>query len=474
MLCLVPAGWSDIQAPTTAKGGGAKEQRREQPAHGVDQEIAVDQGGSVELTLRARGQIGKWIDFAIRTQPEHGSVGELRQVNRDSATITYTHRAADGPGTDSFAFVVHAPGSEVSAPATVNVTIRDTPPAIVANPAELDFGAVKVGDTSGADLTLQNSGGGEAIGRLDLPRPWVVEGSADYRLARGQQQTFHVLFAPQTGRSFSETLPLPSLAGPPTHLLGTGLGRPGEAELAASTGFVSGLNASSPAAGAGISAARAAGAGTKAEIAAFSRSERPGDSSTANPAASEPQQVIQIPDDTAAAAAGNPFVHLDTSGYSTLYDSGIKHLQFRGATRTTLDISWQGLNPAPKNYRIELRYLTIDGEKLGIDWRPYGQVTIQASTGLCTATIRGITPGTRQTVRVVAVDFSGRLLAGSATIQANTLPPSTFWQITPLKTLFGLLLLCGALVVRRRWEERQLLRAMAESRAATVNALSRS
>jgi hypothetical protein len=180
----------------------------------------------------------------------------------------------------------------------------------------------------------------------------------------------------------------------------------------------------------------------------------------------DPLQGMQAPaDDTTAGPASVP---LDNSGYITLYDSGVKQIKLVKAGRSTLDISWKPLAPKPRSYRVELRYLAIDAQnKLRIDWRPYAQVDIHVGKDLCTATVRRLPPGTRQTLRVVAIDFSGRIAGGSATLQAATLPAANFWRVTPLRVLVALLLLCGALALRRRWEVRQMLREIDESRAAS-------
>jgi hypothetical protein len=475
LLWSAPILRADIQDTTGAHAKGAKLQRREKPASGVTDNVSIDQGGTVEITLRARGQVGKWVDFLIRTQPAHGSLaGEPRQITRDSAEITYVHRAEDGPGTDAFTYSVQAAGSAVSAPTTVTIEIRDTAPALVANPAELDFGAVKVGDSSGADLVLQNEGGGEAVGKLFLPPPWMVDGAPDYRLRRGERQSFHILFVPGVGRSFSETIPLVTDAGAPVHLLGTGLGQPGQpsqADPVVSSGVARRTNdsAASVASSADLAMAEAAvtaAANSSAAAAAPPPAAPPRLVRAGQGASADPMRAMQpAADDTASTQT--PSVPLDSAGYITLYDTGVKQIKLRRAGRTTLDISWKPMVPAPKSYRVELRYLALDAQgKLRIDWRPYAQADIHVEQDLCTAVVRGLPPQTRQTLRVVALDFSARVQGASATLQASTLPEPNFWRVTPLRVLVALLLLCLGLAIRRRWEERQILREIDESRAA--------
>jgi hypothetical protein len=466
---------ADIQDPNAPHAKGARQQRREVPANGVPISVTIEQGASVEIVLRARGQLGKWMDFSIHSQPEHGVLeGPLHQLSRNTAAVTYTHRADDGPGQDTFSYSVQAAGSAVSAPALVKIFVNDTPPALVATPAELDFGAVKVGDTSGADLVLENRGGGEAIGRLNLPSPWIVDGPADYRLGRGERQSFHVLFGPKSGRSFSETIFVAAGSGAPAHLLGTGLGAPGEPDASGSNGAIATRVATlGPASGIGgiDGAGGAAGIGpdgglaVKVTPAAAAEAPPPRLGVSGKAAAADPMQGMPAPgDDTVGPAPSAP---LDSSGFINLADTGVKQFKLRRATRSTLDVSWKPLAPIPKLYRIELRYLAADNDgKLRIDWRPYAQVDIRTSKDLCLATVRRLPAGARQTLRVVAMDAMGRVAGGSATLQAATLPASDFWRVTPLRILIAALLLCLGLVVRRRWEERQMWREVEESRAA--------
>ena len=77
---------------------------------------------------------------------------------------------------------------------------------------------------------MRNEGGGQAVGRLEPPVPWVVEGSPEFRLNAGEKQVFKLSFKPQKGRSFSETFIVGDYGTGnqrPTslHLLGTGIGQ---------------------------------------------------------------------------------------------------------------------------------------------------------------------------------------------------------------------------------------------------------
>ena len=122
-------------------------------------------------------------------------------------------------------------------------------------------------------------------------------------------------------------------------------------------------------------------------------------------------------------------------------------------------------SPAPKRYRVEIRYLSLDpDDRLLVDWRPYAQVEYQPAPGFVTAHLYGLSPETQVCLRVVSVDAAGRLSTPSPLMITYTLPAATWWRPTALKLLWVLLFICGGMVVRNRWETSQILREIDESR----------
>ena len=151
--------------------------------------------------------------------------------------------------------------------------------------------------------------------------------------------------------------------------------------------------------------------------------------------------------------------------------AAVKSIELRGVGTSTVDLAWKPPRPTPKSYRVELRYLSLDAEdRLRVDWRPYAKVTVRPTQELVTARVSGLPEGTRETLRVVAVDDDGRLALPSLTLAATTRAASTWWHITPLKVLIFLLLVCLGLLIYRKWEEQQILRSIDESRAAAREA----
>ena len=227
-LLAGPAAHGDIQKSPKAANQGERGTHRQEapPPSAVEGKASVSLDGSVEIVLQSHGGESQEVGFLIRQPPAHGTLtGPPRQLTRNTAAVTYVHRAGDGLQDDVFTFAVQVLGGKVSAAQAVVIGVADTGPDLAATPAELDFGAVDTGDTSRAEITLENRGGGLAAGEFVPPAPWEVDGPSGYRLARGKSQTFPLVFRPVRNGSFSETIHLPGAVGARSvHLIGIGLG----------------------------------------------------------------------------------------------------------------------------------------------------------------------------------------------------------------------------------------------------------
>ncbi|HEX5466005.1 MAG TPA: Ig-like domain-containing protein, partial [Candidatus Limnocylindrales bacterium] len=92
------------------------------------------------------------LTFTITTAPTHGTLGALSPAacsagspNTDTATVLYTPTAGYS-GTDSFTFTVTDGGSLSSAPATISLTVTNTPPPNTA-PSAVASSATTAQDT---------------------------------------------------------------------------------------------------------------------------------------------------------------------------------------------------------------------------------------------------------------------------------------------------------------------------------------
>jgi hypothetical protein len=315
----------------------------------------------------------------------------------------------------------------------------------------------------------------------------VVEGDAAYELGRGASQSFTLIFKPGANRSFVENLHLPNGVGPDARLVGTGFGAP-EIKLTppapdAVTALAAALAADAAAAkaqggqGAPGAPGPAGSAGSTADGAAAGQSTQAGtgsvgamDSGIGGPAgsgAAAGPAPAGAPGEDALARANALAARENTPIW--VNPAHVTRVLVTGTTTTTVSLAWKPPVPLPRNYRIEIRYLTFDEtapDNLRIDWRPYAQAEVHARVDQVTAILHNLPAGTRETMRVVAVDSAGQLGMPSPQVNATTLPASTWWHPTLLKVLVTLLIVCLVWMAYRRLEERRLLREIEESRLA--------
>ncbi len=418
---------------------------RNLPPNGVEQTVQVNVGSRVDITLEAHGQAGKSITFIVRDQPAHGTLTDLHMLSRNTASITYAQDPSDPADSDQFTYAVQAPGSVVSAATAVPIQIVPLPPRLVASPAELDFGAVDVGRTSRAQVTITNEGGSPAKGELMPPSPWAVEGSAEYKLGKGERQTFQLVFTPGLGKVFEDEVVLGNMASQRVRLVGTGIGK----EVVLKT-VGTDANGNPVAKGAPV-------VGAVAREASVSKPAPANPASAAAPGptpyASTGASSVTVP----YAAARDPAI---------LNEVGVEKVELRWSDAHGMKLAWKTPQPPPKSYRVELRYLSQDPDhKLVVDWRSYAQVEFQSTTGETAVILRGLPAGIRQTVRVVAVDSRGRAAAPSPWIQVEMTPGTNWLRITPLRVMVAALIVCLVMVWRRKRETRLILNSISESRA---------
>jgi hypothetical protein len=175
-----------------------------------------------EVVLQVRGRIFEPLTFLIRKPPRRGRLGEVRRTSMNTATVTYFPDPAAGPLDDFFTFAAKSSDSPVSAPATVWVRVLEASP-VLEHPAELDFGAVFLGDSVERKVVLRNSGGGRASGRIDPNSPWTVRGSSAFSVPAGAETSFTLVFCPPDERSFSDRLRLGPEQGDSIELHGQGI-----------------------------------------------------------------------------------------------------------------------------------------------------------------------------------------------------------------------------------------------------------
>ena len=303
---------------------------------------------------------------------------------------------------------------------------------------------------------------------MEPPPPWTVDGEAQYRLGHGETQSFQIVFEPPYGQPYVEGVHVHSETGQDVRLVGSGVG-PVDPSV-------------DPAARRSIPPDGIVRGGGDTAPPAVNLALPPPVAVSPPPPAAIPAAATQAPVALATTAAAPPVAPSADStgtvgggalnltppvGSVTLNQAAVKSVDVRGVTTSTFDLAWTPPRPTPKSYRIELRYLSLDSdERLRVDWRPYARVDIEPTQTRVTAHVSGLPSGTRQTVRVVAVDDDGRLAPPSPLLVIETRLAPTWWHVTPLKVLTFLLLVCGGALIYKKWEERQMVRDMDERRAA--------
>ena len=171
-------------------------------------EVRVYRGQGVEIPLRAGGRVPGPLRFLIRSQPTQGSLGEPGVIDKNKATITYTHDPKFQGGADSFRFAVQAVDSPVSAPAEVLIHIQDPPAKLVMIPS-LNFGEVAAGSHSRKEISVSNTGGTSATVTPTVSLPWTLEDSAPKTVRPGANQTWTLVFSPSAEGNYSGEFRLP-------------------------------------------------------------------------------------------------------------------------------------------------------------------------------------------------------------------------------------------------------------------------
>jgi hypothetical protein len=174
------------------------------PPMAQPQTVSIFRGNNIEVPLRAQGRVPSQLKFLIRSYPAKGRLGEIRLTGPKSAEVTYFHDGTS-EGSDSFTFAVQAIDSPVSAAAPVTISISEEPPTLSVEKS-VDFGTMEVGTTHEAEIILRNSGGGELKGQMEVPLPWRIVGSKEYRLGRKQEETVRIVCAPSEPEEYAGKL----------------------------------------------------------------------------------------------------------------------------------------------------------------------------------------------------------------------------------------------------------------------------
>ncbi len=180
-------------------------------------ESEVLEGQQVAITVSCTPRVDRSAKILLRSQPEHGSIVGLEQVDRTTALVIYQHDGQSSAAYDTFTVAAQSPNSPVSAAARVTVAIRQRPPRFVA-PEVLDFGEIHSQELIKRTLVLQNTGGGVVAGTMEVPQPWQALDGNEFRINAGHPHRITLVMKPDSFRDYSDVIRYTVPGAKPTRL----------------------------------------------------------------------------------------------------------------------------------------------------------------------------------------------------------------------------------------------------------------
>ena len=141
------------------------------------------------------------------------SFGDGAVTNIVTAGITHTYLA----GTNTVRLIVTGPVG-VASNTINNLIIVETPPQLVVNPGNLDFGTVTVGQTNSQLFSVINTGGLTLTGTATVALPFSITGSP-YVLVPGQTGAVTVAFSPLGAGAITNFVIFATTGGNSTNLV---------------------------------------------------------------------------------------------------------------------------------------------------------------------------------------------------------------------------------------------------------------
>ena len=186
----------------------------------------VERGGKASIVLNAIPSFGSQIFFEITSSPKHGSLSGVTCISDHSAVVSYWHDGSKNSPRDRFTFRCKAPGHAKSSPAFVDIQITPPPACLHSEPGFLDFGSVMLGGKVRRSITLSNTGGTKAVGRIILPGSFSAPDGDAYSLEEGESILMPIEFSPMEARNYrSSATFLPARENAALELSGCGLQR---------------------------------------------------------------------------------------------------------------------------------------------------------------------------------------------------------------------------------------------------------
>ncbi len=163
--------------------------------------VTVFRGQSVEVPLGVATESTKQVEFRIATPPEHGKLGEIVYLERDTRNGAVSYRPPEDPEIteDVFFYKARIPDLVVSEAVPVRITIVD-PVARLVMEKGLSFGRVLLGEEGMDRLQILNEGKGDYEAVISVPPPWFIPETAAHVVVKPNEAVLVPVFFRPTER----------------------------------------------------------------------------------------------------------------------------------------------------------------------------------------------------------------------------------------------------------------------------------
>jgi hypothetical protein len=217
---LIPLGWAFFLVPHLFADQPVK------PTLAYEGRAKVAVGSKAQVLLQAVPCFGNTITFEIQDPPLHGTLSNLKNISDHSAVVTYCHDGSQAVDSDQFSFRAKAPGRAKSSIFRMYLEIVSSLPHLVVEPSTIDFGRVMISGRSRAKVTITNTGGRLATGRIILPKGFMAPDGDGFSLQESEGTTLNLEFHPmEEGDILAKAVCSPSYESEPLTLNGVGLPR---------------------------------------------------------------------------------------------------------------------------------------------------------------------------------------------------------------------------------------------------------
>jgi len=162
----------------------------------------VDRGGTVVIPVEAIALPGQKIDLDVLNPPLYGEITPLWSDHSNKVALLYRSDPRRKVTGDEFSIRIRVEGRSWSTQKAL-VRVHDHRADLKAMPECLDFGMLPAGKSKTLTLTLSNTSGNDATGRIVPPVPWSLRGDPSFSIPEGFSREFLITFTPEKPGDFT-------------------------------------------------------------------------------------------------------------------------------------------------------------------------------------------------------------------------------------------------------------------------------